>query len=77
MVEWMIKKVVCSKVNSLLKTYRGNVESVRETLGKWIARLRRILSLLESASERISDNELSPEEARETANEIQSVIREW
>lgn len=77
MVEWMIKKVICSKINGLLREYKSNVESVRETLRTWIARTRKILSLLESASERISDGDLTPEEARETADEIQAVIREW
>lgn len=77
MVEWMIKKVVCSKVNSLLKTYRGNVDTVRETLRKWIERINKVLSCLESLLGKIDDGELAPEEVKEATSEIQAVIREW
>ena len=77
MVEWLIKRVVCGKINGLLKTYKGNVESVRETLRKWIERINKVLSCLESLLGKIDDEELDPEEVKEATSEIQAVIREW
>lgn len=77
MVEWLIKRVVCGKINGLLKTYKGNVESVRETLRKWIERINKVLSCLESLLGKIDDEELDPEEVKEATREIQAVIREW
>lgn len=39
MMTWIIKKVVISKVNDLLKTYKKNVDKAKEMLKTWIARL--------------------------------------
>lgn len=39
MMTWIIKKVVISKVNDLLKKYKKNVDKAKEMLKTWIARL--------------------------------------
>lgn len=39
MMMWIVKKVVVSKANGLLKTYKKNVDKAKEMLKTWIARL--------------------------------------
>lgn len=39
MIEWIVKKVLCNKVNDLLKKYKGNVVTVKDTLKTWILRI--------------------------------------
>lgn len=39
MIEFIIKRVICSKVNDLLKKYKDNVSKVKDTLKTWILRI--------------------------------------
>lgn len=77
MIEWIVKKVVCSKVNDLLTQYKDDVKSVKNTLNVWIVRIKAILQCLESMLKKLDDNELSPDEVKETTEEIKTLIKEW
>lgn len=39
MIEYIVKKIVCGKINDLLKTHKGNVEKLRVNLKVWIGRV--------------------------------------
>ena len=77
MIEWIIKKVVVGKVNSLLKDNKDNIDKVREVLKVWVSRIKKILDCLESAITKLDDNEISAEELKSTSDEITAVIKEW
>lgn len=77
MIEWIVKKVICGKVNSLLSEYKDDVKSVKNTLNVWIVRIKAILQCLESMLKKLDDNELSPDEVKESTEEIKILIKEW
>ena len=77
MFDWIIKKVVCGKINSLLKDNQQNVVKMRTTLKLWVGRLKNVLSCFESLLEKIDDNELSSDELRQTAEEVNTLVKEW
>ena len=74
---WIVKRVVISKVNGLLKKFKGDVEKIRETLTKWIERMEKVLSCFKSVLAKIEDNELDEKECKDTADEVSALIREW
>lgn len=77
MMTWIIKKVICSKVNGLLKAYEKDVSKARETLKTWTGRIKKVLACLEGALAKLDDNELTAEELRETGDDLAKVVREW
>lgn len=77
MIDWIVKKVVCGKINSLLKDNQQNVDKVREVLKLWISRLKKVLECFESLIGKIDDNDLSADELKETSDEIVKLVREW
>lgn len=77
MIEWIVKKVILSKVNGLLKTYSQNVDKVREMLKLWTTRLQKILSCFESTLKKLDDGELSAEELQQTSDEVMTLIKEF
>lgn len=77
MIEWIVKKVVCGKVNGLLSEYKENVAGVKNTLNVWIIRIKAILQCLESLLKKLDDNELSPDEVKEATAEIQKLVKAW
>ena len=36
MIDWFVKRVICGKVNDLLKDYKNDVEKLRPILSKCI-----------------------------------------
>ena len=77
MCAWIVKKVICGKVNSLLSEYKDDVKGVKNTLNVWIVRIKAILQFLESMLKKLDDNELSPDEVKESTEEIKTLIKEW
>lgn len=77
MFTWFVKKVVCGKVNGLLSKYKDDVQSAKSTLNVWIVRVKAILQCLESMLKKLDDNELTPDEVKETAEELKTLIKEW
>lgn len=77
MFEWIVKKVICGKINSLLKDNQQTVDRLRATLKLWISRLKNVLSCFESLLEKIDDNELSSDELKQTADDINTLVKEW
>lgn len=77
MFNWIVKKFVIGKVNDLLKKYKGDVDTVRAVLVTWVSRLKKILNCFESLLDKIEDNELDENEAKETADEVAQLIKEW
>ena len=77
MFEWIVKKVVCGKVNDLLDEYKYNVSKVKETLQKWISRIDKILFALRSLLSKLEDNQIDSDEIDQTVAEIEQVIKEW
>lgn len=77
MIEWIVKKVLCNKVNDLLKKYKGNVVTVKDTLKTWILRIQKVMSCLESLLSKLEDNELTSDEVKQTTNEVTKLIKEW
>ena len=77
MFAWFVKKIVCGKVNDLLAQYKDDVESVKNTISVWIVRIKAILQCLENMLKKLDDNELSPDEVKDTNEEIKTLIKEW
>lgn len=77
MIEWIVKKVILSKVNGLLKTYSQNVDKVRDMLKLWTTRLQKILSCFESTLKKLDDGELSEQELKEASDEVMTLIKEF
>lgn len=77
MFQWIVKKVICGKVNDLLKEYSGNVETVRKTLKTWVERLKKVLGLFESVLAKVDDNQLSSDEVKEAVDEVNKLVKEW
>ena len=77
MIEWIVKKVILSKINGLLKTYSQNVDKVRDILKLWTTRLQKILSCFESTLKKLDDGELSAEELQQTSDEVMTLIKEF
>ena len=77
MIGFIIKRVICSKVNNLLKKYKHNADKAREVLTLWINRLKKILVCFESMLKKIDDGELSQQELNEASDEVMIVIKEW
>lgn len=77
MMTWIIKKVICSKVNGLLKAYEKDVGKARETLKTWTGRIKKVLACLEGALARLDDNRLTAEELKETGDDLAKVVKEW
>jgi hypothetical protein len=77
MIEWIVKKVICSKVNDLLKKYKDNVGKVKDTLKTWILRIQKMMSCLEALLSKLDDNELTSDEVKQTTDEVTKLIKEW
>lgn len=77
MIEWFVKKIVCGKINDLLKKHQGNVDKVKETLKTWIERIKKVLVCFESLMSKLDDNELDSDELKQTTDEVTKLIKEW
>ena len=77
MIEWLVKKVICGKVNDLLKKYKGNVETVRDTIKAWILRIQKLMGCLEGLLSKLDDGEISADEIKQATNEVTTLIKEW
>ena len=77
LINKVVKKFVIGKINGLLQKYKGGIDTVRAVLVTWVARLKKILNCFESLLAKIEDNELSENEAKETADEVARLIKEW
>ncbi len=77
MLDWLVKKVLCSKVNGLLKKHKGNVDNVKGIVKTWILRIQRVMSCLEALLAKLDDNELTADEVKQSTDEITKLIKEW
>ena len=77
MIEFIIKRVLCSKVNDLLKKHKDNVSKVKDTLKTWILRIQKLMSCLESMLAKLDDDELTSDEVKQTTDEVTKLIKEW
>jgi hypothetical protein len=77
MIDWFVKRVICGKVNDLLKDYKNDVEKLRPILSKCIERMKKVLTCFESLLAKIEDNELDATEVQQTKEEITKLIKEW
>ena len=77
MIDWLVKKVICSKVNDLLKKYKGNVAKFRETLKAWLWRIQKITGCIEGLLAKLDDNELTSDEVKQATDEVTQLIKEW
>lgn len=77
MIEWIVKKVVISKVNDLLKTYKKNVDKAKEMLKTWTTRLQKVLACLEKMLAKLDDNIIDAAEIEEASEDVAKVIKEW
>lgn len=77
MLDWLVKKVLCSKVNSLLKKHKGNVDNVKGIVKTWILRIQRVMSCLEALLAKLDDNELTADEVKQSTDEVTKLIKEW
>lgn len=77
MIDWLVKKVICGKVNDLLKKYKGNVAKFRETLKAWLWRIQKVTACLEGLLAKLDDNELTSDEVKQAGEEVTQLIKEW
>lgn len=77
MFEWLVKKILCGKINSLLNDYKGNVDKVRSTLNVWIWRIEKVLACLKSILTKLDDNQIDSDEVKDIVDEVTKLVREW
>ena len=77
MCKWIVQKVIVGKINDLLDQYKGGVDTVKDTLQVWIARLEKILSCFRSLLDKLEDNKIDGEEIDQTVAEVEEVIKSW
>lgn len=77
MIEWLVKKVICGKINDLLKQHKDNVGKLRTTLYFWTNRIEKVLACFKSIISKLDDNELDADELRDSAEEVTKLVREW
>lgn len=77
MFEWIVKKVVCGKINDLLKRHEGGAAQTRETLKTWTERTKKTLACFESLLAKLDDNELDSDELKAAADEVTALIKGW
>lgn len=77
MIDWLIKKIICGKMNNLLEKNKGNMEKIRSTLLVWISRIEKILGCLKSLLAKLEDNKIDSDEVKQTTDEIKKLVGEW
>lgn len=77
MIEWLVKRVLISKVNDLLKKYKGNVDKAKDVLKSWILRIQKLMSCLESLLAKLDDGEITSDEIKQATEEVTKLIKEW
>lgn len=77
MFEWLVKKILCGKINGLLNDYKGNVDKVRSTLNVWIWRIEKVLACLKSILTKLDDNQIDSDEVKDTVDEVTKLVKEW
>lgn len=77
MIDWIIKKFICGKMNGLLKKYEKDVVRVQLTLREWLHRIYNITACLESLLTKLDDGEITSDEVKEAGEEVTQVIKEW
>ena len=77
MIEWLVKKVICGKVNDLLRKHKGNVDAAKDTIKKWILRIQRIMACLESLLAKLDDGEITSDEIKQATEDVTTLIKEW
>ena len=77
MIDWIVKRVICGKVNDLLKKYKGNVAKFRETLKSWLWRIQKVTACLESLLAKLDDGEINSDEVKQATEEVTTLIKDW
>lgn len=77
MIEWLVKRVLISKVNDLLKKYKGNVGKVKDVLKAWILRVQKLMGCLEGLLAKLDDGEISADELKQATEDVTKLIKEW
>ena len=77
MIEWLIKKVILRKFNSMIDSNKESVEKIRSTLLVWISRIEKITGCLKSLLAKLEDNKIDSDEVKATASEINQLVKEW
>lgn len=73
----ILKKFLLKTVNKTLESYKDDVVKTRDTVSLWTNRTRKLLSCLESLSQKLDDNQIDGEELQEVVSEIESLVKEW
>ena len=73
----IIKRFILNQVNKLLDEHKTNIVKTRETVSLWTTRTKRLLSCLESLSQKLEDNKIDDNELQEVVSEIESLVKEW
>ena len=77
MIEWLIKKVILRKFNSMIDSNKESVEKIRSTLLVWISRIEKITGCLKSLLAKLEDNKIDSDEVRQTTDDIKKLVGEW
>ena len=77
MLEWIVKKVICGKVNDLLKKHKGNVDKTKDVLKSWILRIQKLMACTERLLAKLDDGEITSEEIKQATEEVTNLIKEW
>ena len=77
MIEWIVKKVLCGKINKLLDEYKGDVVKAKTMLQIWTERMEKVLACFKSMLAKLDDNQLSSDEVKEAVDEVNKLVKEW
>lgn len=70
MFKWLVQKVIVSKLNDFLSTYKDNIANFKKTLELWISRLEKILAAFKTILAKLDDGKLDEAELDQIAETI-------
>ena len=77
MFEWLVKKIICGKLNNLLDVNKDNIGKIRNILNLWIQRIEKVLGCFKSMLAKLEDNVIDTGEVQQTVDEVTKLIKEW
>ena len=76
LVKWGIKKYVLSIVNTAIEKYNGNIQTARQYVAKYTARVSALLRFLNSLDAKLADGKLTNDEAESLCDEAKTLAKE-
>lgn len=77
MIKWIIKKFILRELNKVLDKYADDIDSMRNILVVWIARLENIVNCIKNLLKKLDDGKIDSEEVDEALDDVNIAIKNW